>query len=91
LLVADEHQGRGVGARLAEHLRAHAASQGIDRLEVTTRAGNTRVVRLFSGLAADISLSRPDAGVLTMTLRLDARSGGQPTGQPIGQLIPIAA
>jgi surfactin synthase thioesterase subunit/GNAT superfamily N-acetyltransferase len=38
LLVADEHQGRGVGARLAEHLRAHAASQGVDRLEVTTRA-----------------------------------------------------
>jgi surfactin synthase thioesterase subunit len=82
-LVADEHQGRGVGTRLAEHLRAHAAGQGIDRLEVTTRAGNTRVVRLFSGLAADISLSRPDAGVVTMTLQLDGQAGGQ--------LIPIAA
>ncbi len=71
LLVEDEFQGRGVGRFLAAGLCDRAAERGLTRLELTLFAANTRMARLFRGLA-DVRFGPADAGVLTGTLDLIA-------------------
>jgi GNAT superfamily N-acetyltransferase len=71
LLVVDEHQGRGVGTGLAEHLCGNAARRGIRRLDFTALAGNTRAIRLFRGLRDGVDFGRSDAGVVAGSMQLD--------------------
>jgi hypothetical protein len=46
---------------------------------MTARAGNARIVRLFRGLADNVSMSPPDAGLVTLTVRID----GHPVRRPV--------
>jgi len=78
LLVADDHQGRGMGTRLAEHLCDHAVRQGTARLEVVALAGNIRIIRLFRRLGDGVRFGRPDAGVVTTTLPLGNHTADRP-------------
>lgn len=68
LLVADEHQGRGVGTKLADHLHGHAAARGVRRLELTVLAHNHRITKLFRRCAPTIEFDHPDGGVVTGTI-----------------------
>jgi RimJ/RimL family protein N-acetyltransferase len=74
LLIADGYQGYGTGTALAAHLCGYAASRGVRRLELTALARNHRIARLFRRCAPSIEFDRPDAGVVTATIRLATRS-----------------
>lgn len=47
-VVSDEHQGRGVGALLLEHLAAAARERGISRFEASVLTTNRRMLQVFS-------------------------------------------
>lgn len=68
ILVADEHQGRGAGTRLADHLHQYAAARGVRRLELTILARNHRIAKLFRRCAPTIEFDRPDGGIVTATI-----------------------
>jgi GNAT superfamily N-acetyltransferase len=51
LEVADEHQGRGVGAALAEALAADARAAGISELHATVGCDNPRALSLLARTA----------------------------------------
>src|SRR5262245_4557049 len=68
LLVADEHQGRGVGIMLVDHLHEYAAAHGVRRLELTVLARNHRLARLFRRCA--IEFEPPDGGTVTATIQV---------------------
>jgi RimJ/RimL family protein N-acetyltransferase len=74
LLVADGHQGYGTGTTLAAHLCGYAASRGVRRLELTVLARNHRIAKLFRRCAPSVEFDRPDAGVVTATIRLATQS-----------------
>lgn len=61
-VVADEHQGRGIGTLLLEHLAAIARASGIEELEAEVLADNAKMLDVFArcGFAVRRSL---DAGV----------------------------
>ena len=46
-VVADAHQGRGIGSALLEHLAAAARELGIDRFEALVLAENRNMMRVF--------------------------------------------
>jgi acetyl coenzyme A synthetase (ADP forming)-like protein len=46
-VVADAHQGRGLGSLLLEHLAAAARERGIRRFEADTLVGNTAMLSVF--------------------------------------------
>ncbi|AKU95476.1 Acetyl-CoA synthetase (ADP-forming) alpha and beta chain, putative [Labilithrix luteola] len=46
--VADEHQGRGIGTLLLEHLARIARSAGIEELEADVMADNARMLSVFA-------------------------------------------
>jgi acyl-CoA synthetase (NDP forming)/RimJ/RimL family protein N-acetyltransferase len=46
-VVADEHQGRGIGSVLLEHLAAAARESGIRRFHAVVLAENTGMIRVF--------------------------------------------
>lgn len=46
-VVADDHQGRGLGTLLLEHLAAIASSQGIQRFTAETLTQNRAMLRVF--------------------------------------------
>jgi GNAT superfamily N-acetyltransferase len=48
LLVADDHQRRGLGTELADALLADLAARGIKQVEVFTGAGNRAVPRMLA-------------------------------------------
>ncbi len=74
LLVADGYQGQGIGTRLAAHLCEYATARGVRRLELTALARNHRIARLFRRCAPTVEFDRPEAGVVTATVRLATRS-----------------
>jgi len=47
LVVADDHQARGIGSALAAALVAELAARGIERAEVFSGAGNQAVARML--------------------------------------------
>jgi succinyl-CoA synthetase alpha subunit/L-amino acid N-acyltransferase YncA len=55
VLVADAHQGRGVGTLLLEHLSTMARSYGIAELYGEVLAGNARMLRVAGDLTATTS------------------------------------
>jgi len=50
LQVADAHQRRGIGTRLARHAAAHARRRGAHTLTAFTDASNTAMLRLLAHL-----------------------------------------
>jgi acetyl coenzyme A synthetase (ADP forming)-like protein len=46
-VIADEHQGRGIGTVLLEHLAAAARERGITRFVAETLPGNRRMLEVF--------------------------------------------
>ena len=58
--VADEHQGRGIGTLLLEHLARIAARQGIRELEAMVQGDNARMMEVFAESGLSIRQSYQD-------------------------------
>lgn len=71
VFVADEHQGRGIGTLLLEHLARLARQQGIRELYGEVLAANARMLRVAGDLTATAS-SEPGDGVVEVTLATQA-------------------
>jgi GNAT superfamily N-acetyltransferase len=54
-VVADEHQGRGIGSVLLEHLAAAARECGIQRFQAVVLAENRAMVRVFRDAGYEIA------------------------------------
>src|SRR5215470_17270746 len=69
-IVRDDHQGRGLGSIMLEHLAAAAGERGIRRFVAEVLAENRQMVRVF--LDAGYQVSRElDAGVLHLEFDID--------------------
>ncbi|MBO0841345.1 MAG: GNAT family N-acetyltransferase, partial [Sciscionella sp.] len=69
-VIADEHQGRGLGSILLEHLAAAARESGLDRFVAEVLAENAQMTGVF--LAAGYRVSREfDDGVLHLEFDID--------------------
>lgn len=66
-VVADEHQGRGLGSLLLEHLAATARSAGIARLTATVLPTNQRMLGVFRD-AGFVRKSQFEDGVVSVEL-----------------------
>lgn len=66
LVVADSHQGRGIGTAMAEALLADLAARGVGRVEVFATATNEAVARMVARRAPDAERER-DGATLTYT------------------------
>jgi acyl-CoA synthetase (NDP forming)/RimJ/RimL family protein N-acetyltransferase len=71
VFVADEHQGRGIGTLLLEHLARHARAQGVRELYGEVLAGNARMLRVAGDLTASTATHLRD-GVVEVTLATEA-------------------
>lgn len=62
-VIADAHQGRGLGTRLLEALAEHARVHGVARFRADTLVGNRAMLRVFhdAGFAVE---REPDGGVV---------------------------
>jgi acyl-CoA synthetase (NDP forming)/RimJ/RimL family protein N-acetyltransferase len=65
-VVADAHQGRGIGSVLLEHLAAVARECGIERFEAVVLAENAAMIRVFRGAGYEAT-RHIDAGEVTLT------------------------
>ncbi len=54
-VVADEHQGRGIGSVLLEHLAAAARESGISRFQAVVLAENRAMVRVFRDAGYEVA------------------------------------
>ena len=54
-VVADEHQGRGIGSVLLEHLAAAARESGISRFQAVVLAENRAMVRVFRDAGYEVT------------------------------------
>lgn len=64
--VDDNYQGRGIGTLLLEHLSRVAYANGIDRLDATVMASNTRMLEVFSRSGFELRQSL-EAGVVQVS------------------------
>lgn len=69
-VVADEHQGRGLGPILLEHLAGAAAENGLTRFVAEVLAENRNMVSVFREAGYQIS-RRFDGGVLRLEFAID--------------------
>ncbi len=70
-LVHDDHQGRGIGALLLDHLAAEARRQGIRTFYAETLGQNRAMLRVFAHAGLPIGREL-DHGVWEIEMRLDA-------------------
>lgn len=70
LLIHDDHQRQGHGARLATELARHARQRGARRLSTLTRAGDSAAAALMSRAVGPVSVAEDD-GVVTLSCPLD--------------------
>ncbi|HZG05288.1 MAG TPA: GNAT family N-acetyltransferase [Streptomyces sp.] len=69
-LVRDDHQGRGVGSALLEHIAACARERGVRRFSAEVLPANTRMVKVFTD--AGYSQKRSfEEGTVHLTLDLE--------------------
>jgi acyl-CoA synthetase (NDP forming)/GNAT superfamily N-acetyltransferase len=69
-VVRDDHQGRGLGSILLEHLAAAARESGIGRFEAEVLAENHQMVRVFRDAGYQVSREFSD-GVLHLEFDVD--------------------
>jgi GNAT superfamily N-acetyltransferase len=69
-VVADEHQGRGIGTMLLEHLAAAARERGITRFVAETLADNRAMLSVFQDAGFD-ETSRSVDGVDMVELTIE--------------------
>jgi acyl-CoA synthetase (NDP forming)/RimJ/RimL family protein N-acetyltransferase len=69
-IVQDDHQGRGLGSIMLEHLAAAACERGIRRFVAEVLAENTQMVRVFREAGYQVSREL-DAGVLHLEFDID--------------------
>ncbi len=69
-VVADEHQGRGIGTILLEHLAAAARERGITRFVAETRADNRRMLDVFQAAGFD-ERTRYESGTVHVELAIE--------------------
>ncbi|MFG1794731.1 GNAT family N-acetyltransferase [Nocardia sp. NPDC049149] len=69
-VVADEHQGRGLGSILLEHLAGAAAENKIDTFVAEVLAENTTMVTVFRDAGYQVERSR-DGSVLHLEFAID--------------------
>ncbi|MDT7579154.1 MAG: hypothetical protein QOK35_418, partial [Pseudonocardiales bacterium] len=69
-VVRDDHQGRGLGSILLEHLAAAARERGVRRFEAEVLAENGQMVRVFRDAGYQVSRAFED-GVLHLEFDVD--------------------
>jgi acetyl coenzyme A synthetase (ADP forming)-like protein len=69
-VVADEHQGRGLGTLLLEHLAAAALAHGITTFEADVLSANEPMLQVFRDAGFGLRLDRPSAGVTHVLLAI---------------------
>jgi acetyl coenzyme A synthetase (ADP forming)-like protein len=69
-VVGDEHQGRGIGTALLEHLAAAARERGITRFVAETLANNCRMLGVFEA-AGFAERTRIEGGVVHVELLIE--------------------
>lgn len=69
-LVQDDHQGRGVGQLLLEHLAQAARERGIEHFTADVLPENTRMVQVFREMGYSMA-GRLEDGVQRLQLRID--------------------
>ena len=69
-VVRDDHQGRGLGSILLEHLAAAARERGVRRFEAEVLAENGQMVRVFRDAGYQVSRAF-DEGVLHLEFDVD--------------------
>lgn len=72
LLIADDHQGIGLGGKLWSLLAARARAAGVGSLVVTTTPGNTRMLRIVRGPGNPVVRSHTRQGVTEMRIDLSS-------------------
>jgi acetyl coenzyme A synthetase (ADP forming)-like protein len=75
-LVADEHQGRGLGALLLEHLAAAARECGLNHFHASVLPHNRRMLAVFHSAGFGES-SRFDGGVVEVHLDIEPAEASQ--------------
>ena len=76
LVIADAHQGQGIGTALADALVADLAGRGVERVEVFASATNRAVIAMVQRRAPDAAQKRDGS---TVTYRFPARVGAART------------
>jgi acyl-CoA synthetase (NDP forming)/GNAT superfamily N-acetyltransferase len=71
-VVRDDHQGRGLGTVLLEHLASAAVQRGIGRFIADTLPDNYRMINVFRSAGFD-EHALLDSGVIRVTLELESR------------------
>ncbi|MGH8862897.1 MAG: GNAT family N-acetyltransferase, partial [Jatrophihabitantaceae bacterium] len=72
-VVADEHQGRGIGSVLLEHLAAAARERGIKKFTAVVLAENAGMVRVFRDAGYE-TRRQLEHGEITLEFSVDATS-----------------
>src|SRR5690606_13085503 len=70
-VVADEHQGRGIGTILLEHLAAAARERGITRFVAEAQADNRRMLEVFSAAGFAERTRYDDRGTVHVELAIE--------------------
>jgi RimJ/RimL family protein N-acetyltransferase len=70
ITVADDHQGRGLGALLLEFVAERAAEEGVERLRASVLADNTRMLSLIRSRWPYHLVRRGPASVLELEFDL---------------------
>ncbi|MCB0997549.1 MAG: GNAT family N-acetyltransferase [Acidimicrobiales bacterium] len=70
-VIDEEHQGRGIGTLLLEHLAAIARSNGIERFHAETMGGNRKMLRVFRNAGFEVGRELDD-GFWDIEMVLDA-------------------
>jgi acyl-CoA synthetase (NDP forming)/RimJ/RimL family protein N-acetyltransferase len=69
-VVADDHQGRGIGSVLLEHLAAAARERGLKRFTAVVLAENTGMIRVFRDAGYNIT-RHVEYGEVTLEFDID--------------------
>jgi acyl-CoA synthetase (NDP forming)/GNAT superfamily N-acetyltransferase len=69
-VVADEHQGRGIGSVLLEHLAAAARESGIERFHAVVLAENSAMLRVFRDAGYEVT-RHMEHGEVTLEFDID--------------------
>ena len=72
-VVRDDHQGRGLGTVLLEHLASAAVQRGIGRFVADTLPENYRMINVFRSVGFD-EHALLDSGVIRVTMELSNRT-----------------